>query len=306
MRQPSLRFAVLLLAMTLVGACVATPAMRPPSEVPFLRQADGRIIVFALIDGAGPFPLIIDTGASVTVLDDSLVAELGLAARGVEVTVHGVGGASSAPAYEPISVALGADELSLPWVVGIDLPGSSDARGILGVDALAQRTIEIDSGARMLRLRSDRYAPPPGAGTSRSNMVIDTNGLPHVEIRVNNTRGLALIDTGLGGMIIDPAFAARAGVPLSADPVEFRDVTNEATAVQRTGRARLRIGQAFWIVERVALLRPEVLDRLDAGERTEAVLGASVFSETTLVLDFTSRRLYVLGDVGQLVSRRTL
>lgn len=284
---------LLLAAGLMLAGCAALPAPTPV-EVPLERQADGRLIVQATIGGFGPYPFIVDTGSSATVLDTQLVEELGLSVRVTGVTVHGVAGAATATAFESVPVGLGGEAITPPWIVGFNLPEVTDARGVIGVDVLSQRTVEIEGDAAVMRLGRTRYAPPEGSSVSRSALVIDAHGLPHVEVRVNSSRGLALVDTGLAGMIIDPAFARRARVPLSDESLRLVDAVNEETAVRRTGRAQLHIGRARWTVGRIALLRPAVLDQLDAGEPTEAILGASVFANSTVVIDFERGHFYIV------------
>jgi predicted aspartyl protease len=297
-----MRLTPLLAAALLVAGCVSTLPPPPPAPIPaqvaLHRQPDGRILVDAVIDGHGPYPFVLDTGSSVTVLDLALVVELGLASQGYDVTVHGVVSQSSAPAFESVSVGLGDDAIAPPWVVGLDIAGLSGARGVIGIDVLSQRVIEIDHGRGVVRFGRHAYDPPTNRDYSRANLVIDSFGLPHVLVHINNRQGLALLDTGLSGMIIDPTFAARARVPVSTRPADLVDVLSESIPAPRTGRARLQIGKARWVIERVALLRPAVLDRLDAGAPVVAVLGATVFEDTMLVFDFMSGALYIVERAG--------
>jgi predicted aspartyl protease len=294
-----MRLTLLFAAALLAASCASRPPPLPrPVEVPLIRQADGRILVEATVDGHGPYPFVLDTGSSVTVIDLALVAELGLATQGLDVTVHGVVSASAAPAFDSVALGFAEDVIAPPWVVGLDIGGLETARGVIGVDVLSQRVIEIDRARGVVRFGRYAYEPPPDRSYSRAELVTDSFGLPHVQVHVNDEPGLALVDTGLSGMIMDPAFAARADVPMIARPIELIDVLNESIPAPRTGRARLRIGRARWTIERIALLRPAVLDRLDAGAPVEAVLGASVFENTLLVLDFKSGALFIVERRG--------
>jgi hypothetical protein len=290
------RGALLIAALASLAACASGPERPPPLEVPMQRQADGRIVVEVMTGGRGPYPFVLDTGASVTILDLNLVAELGLGATGEDVIVHGVAASATAPVFQALPISIGGEDISPPWVVALDLSHLGIARGVLGVDVLRQRVLEIDGDLEVVRFGSAPYAPLPAHDTSRADLVVDVHGLPHVEVTINNAKGLALIDTGLGGMIIDPAFAARARVPVEDVPIELVDVMSEAAASRRSGRARLRVGDASWRIDRIALLRPSVLDEIDAGAPTEAILGARVFANTTLVLDYGQSRLFVVDQ----------
>jgi predicted aspartyl protease len=285
-----------LVALLTAAACATVNVAAPPlTELPLERQSDGRLILQVLVDGAGPYPFVLDTGASVTILDPTLLDELSLAPAGYDVVVHGVTGSASAPAYAGVALGLGDDVISPSFVVAMDLTHLRTARGVLGMDVLRKRVVEIDGDLEVIRLGRVAYTPPQsGVVVTRAKLVVDVHGLPHVLVTVNNAEGLALVDTGLGGMIIDPSFATRARVPMTQGPLNLVDVMSEEAAAPRSGRALLRIGRARWTVNRIALLRPAVLDQLDAGAPTEAILGADVFSETTLVLDFESGDVYII------------
>jgi predicted aspartyl protease len=280
------------LVLTTACAIAATPV---PSEIALVRESDGRMLAPVRIDGAGPYLFVLDTGASVTAFDTMLVEELGLARESFEVTVFGVSGASIAPAHQAVTLGLGDDHIALPWVVALDLPDIAGARGVLGMDVLAQRVIEIDGDRSVLRLWRAPFAPPSNLAWSRAELVLGPYDLPHVVVRINGEEGLALVDTGLAGMIVDPAFAERAGVPEDNRPIELVDVLHAPTLAPRSGRARLRIGEARWTIERVALIRPRVLDELEFGERIEAILGVGVFGSSSLVIDIGERALYVIA-----------
>jgi hypothetical protein len=103
---------------------------------------------------------------------------------------------------------------------------------------------------------------------------------------------VALLDTGLGSMILVPDFAHRALVVSREAPVALVDVMSGVTASRRSGRATLQVGRSRWTIEQVALVRPPVLDVLD--KPADLILGAAVFRDSSLVLDFERRELYLV------------
>jgi hypothetical protein len=82
-------------ALSLIGAsAVASPLLAAAQSAVFVPQEGatlpmldfgGRPVVEVAINGKGTYKLILDTGASVTVLDTSLAAELALAGTDAEV-----------------------------------------------------------------------------------------------------------------------------------------------------------------------------------------------------------------------------
>ena len=137
--------------------------------------------------------------------------------------------------------------------MSLDLSHLRIARGVLGVDVLSRRVVEIDGDENVVRFGVGPYSPPGHLIASRTELVPEAHGLPLVPAAVNDTEGLALIDTGLGGMIIVPDFAARAGVPMTGGPMNLVDVLSENAATPRSGRARLSVANARWTIQRIAL-----------------------------------------------------
>ncbi len=65
------------IVLLVVGASFSTHA--EPDGIALSIDAPGAVIVPASIDGAGPFPFLLDTGSSHSVVSRSLAARLGLA-----------------------------------------------------------------------------------------------------------------------------------------------------------------------------------------------------------------------------------
>ena len=285
----------LALIATLLGASGCVTA-RPSTiaELPFERRDDGRIVVEVMLNERGPYPMMLDTGAGATLLEPDLVAELGLAAQDEPVTLHSVDNTIIAPAFAGVVVGMGAARASTPWVVALDHPENA-ARGVLGMDALAGRIVEIDGRDDVVRLHADRYAPPPRAKVvARVPLVTGFAGLPQASVRVNGRSGLALIDTGMAGVIVDPDFAARARLRTTLDPLNITDVTRTSTRVTRSGRARLEIGDARWSMENVVVYRPAVFDHLARAHPTDLILGVRAFEALSLVIDTSDSELLVV------------
>src|SRR5664280_1006622 len=89
-------FASLVLAATLVPALTAeTHCPGNVASLPFLLVNRHQIILPVSINHAGPYDLLLDTGAQMTTLDSSLAVELRLDKQG-EALVEGIGSRQSA------------------------------------------------------------------------------------------------------------------------------------------------------------------------------------------------------------------
>jgi hypothetical protein len=142
----------------------------PPIELPEGQQAvqleviegpGGSVLVFipVMISGQGPFRFALDTGASQTLVDSSLVEELGLAVTGEIGPVTGVVGATIADEVQIEEWSIG--EIALPAItaVGLELAagaGHAQFRGLLGADILRRfQVITLDFDRQLLIVGED-------------------------------------------------------------------------------------------------------------------------------------------------------
>ena len=164
--------------LALAGFCVATPSVtgspaftrggpdaRAAVEIAFdftTRQP----IVPVKVNGGPPVPFVIDTGASIHVVDSEIAGRAGTVNRspremagGGESTVH-------AEIAEPLTFEAG----GLRWpaqraaVVNLGYGRTKHFAGLIGAPVLMRYTVQFDFAARSLRLLdSSSYTPPAGA-----------------------------------------------------------------------------------------------------------------------------------------------
>ena len=127
----------------------------PSSTAVSLREADTRMTVAVMINGAGPFRFIVDSGATRTVISSRLAALLSLPSAGM-ASLHAVGGESQVETVRIDRLALGALPAQ-PIVAPILEEANLGCAGILGIDALAGKKVVIDLIAnRMTVVPADR------------------------------------------------------------------------------------------------------------------------------------------------------
>lgn len=153
-------------AASLVGAALARPAVaaavpQPPAPNPpapgapeaVASQTDSadRMTVKVRVNGQGPFPFVVDTGAERSTLAADLAAQMMLPS-GPPIIVHGVAGAITTPSALVEELAVGSRRLrdvALPLLNRSDM----DAAGVLGIDALQGQRVELDFLHRELRVQ---------------------------------------------------------------------------------------------------------------------------------------------------------
>lgn len=158
------RKALLTLAALQLTACdiaaparVSVPADSLAGEVPFrLAGAGGAMLLVAvMVNGDGPYDLVLDTGATLTCLDSQLVSDLELPrAAGAFGYGAGVGGSGRVDLVRVDSIRLGeaqAEELTacvldlahLGQLHGVGASGTR-VHGLLGLNFLRNYRVTLD------------------------------------------------------------------------------------------------------------------------------------------------------------------
>lgn len=118
-----------------------TPAhgITVPAEIRHGDQGSTLVVVQVLIHGKGPYPMALDTGASLTLIDRTLADKVGLKVVGSPEEITGVGGAQR---VTPVSISqwsLGQAQLPAMTITTApltDLKSSAQVDGLLGSDVL--------------------------------------------------------------------------------------------------------------------------------------------------------------------------
>ena len=132
--------------------CLRAVAANPVSadlRTNFKIAEDYKIIVRVAINGAGPFDLLLDTGASRTVLDEKLAAQLRLPRVGTE-KVSGILGSADARVVHTESLSLAGGVVEGLDVYSANISGG--VRGLLGEDFLRNFDVLIDYSHKTIRL----------------------------------------------------------------------------------------------------------------------------------------------------------
>jgi hypothetical protein len=178
---------------------IIVEATEPKYAAPTRRDRIGRIWAPVLIDGKGPYRMVLDTGANhsaITARTAQLMDSELVAANSTRVT--GFTGSSIMPTVhvnhmEVGELYMGSTELPvLPDVFG-------GAQGVLGIEGLYDKRIVADFGADKLTITRSHGEPAPSGFTPVPLRVV--NGLLVATVRVGRIRAKAIIDTGAQGTV---------------------------------------------------------------------------------------------------------
>lgn len=202
-----------------------------------------RLRVSARVDGRGPFPFLVDTGADHSVLSVELARALKLPSAGV-ARVNGIAGSAIAPRAAVGRLEAGGRKLErFPAAL---LPREYlGALGLIGLDLLAGQRVDIDFPRRRMDLRRSRGfgAAEPGEivvrGKSRFGKLI------LVDSTVRREPVYVVLDTGAQDSIGNAALRgliARRRRAAIAKPVELRSVTGQTLEGELDELAELTLG----------------------------------------------------------------
>jgi predicted aspartyl protease len=233
----------LLLMLTVTSAVPAAARAQSPPEVvvesneprfvaPTQRDKIGRIWAPVLIDGRGPFRMVLDTGASDSALTAPVAAALGLVPKPSDiVVVQGVAGSAIVPTVRVDSLIVGdLDVTSATLPIIADALGG--AEGVLGTSGFSDKRIDINFlHDRITIARSHGQHAPLGFVT----LALERSGpgLLMVAGSVSQVRVHAVIDTGaersIGNEALRRALVSR---HVRGTPDQIFDVTTHVQGGQ--------------------------------------------------------------------------
>ena len=241
---------VLIFAALQTSARIDVPAAG--ATVPML-DVGGRPMVDVRINGKGPYPFILDTGATFTAIDGDLAKELALPqGRDVEsestvrVDEFRVGDA----------VAHGFLAGSLPGMLG-GLGGANPPRGVLSAAAFPGQLVVLDYPGKRVTIKPGAL---PAADNRRVFEYSASEALPVVPVRVAGHVYRIHLDSGSpGGVMLPMKYVAE--LPLAAPPVEVghaRTVAGTFPVQSATVTGAIEIGEYMLDLKEVRFsdLRP--------------------------------------------------
>lgn len=224
------------------GSCGPRPspdASSPATIAVHTFDQKGAVIVLApvCVDGQGPYPFILDTGAAVSGVDQSLVAKLHLrSTSGPSIAGVGCSGQSSSVAVSTWSL----DGIPLPSgrsLPSVDVSGGGDApAGLLGSDVLSRfGSFRLDYHAGRVTVP----APPPAPAAMTADVKVvraEDQVVITAPVAIGGESALFAVDTGASRSVVGRTLAQRLHMP-SLGTVSVRGVAcaSDASIVHISG-----------------------------------------------------------------------
>jgi predicted aspartyl protease len=286
--------------VALLAACAHDPNdcyLERAAEMP-VRMASGAILVPVRIDGTAT-EMMLDTGASSSLLSEEAAPRLGLAEDNRQTLITGVGGAAVSRHARVRSLEVGGQtwtSLSLPIVrLAHKFTGAPLPAGILGADRLSEFDVELDFPHGQMRLwhvahcGGDfvRWSLPhyvvPLARHSQNQMIAPAE--------INGHKVTALVDWGAAGTTVTGWFTTSLGVTpemLASDRLIATSGLDQSRLPTRVHRfEELRIGAEVF---RHPTLFVADLHLHDVG----MTLGANFVRRRRIWLSYATRQMFVV------------
>jgi predicted aspartyl protease len=274
---------------------VVVSAPEPRYVAPTTRDRIGRIWAPVLINGEGPFRLVLDTGASRSAITQRVVDRLRLPVHVDSVRLRGVTGTGVASSIRAETLEVG-DLLVEGSTMPIVADAFGGAEGVLGAEGLADKRIAIEFRKDRIDIRRSR-SQKPSPGFMAVPFKFSQNRGMRVDVRVGPVKAVGLIDTGsqvtVGNLALREALSRRRGAN-----GEMEDAIIGVTQdIQQATRIRIpSIVAGDLLVRNAEILFSDlyIFDHWKLSSKPALLIGMDVLGVLdTLIIDYRRSELQV-------------
>ena len=274
---------------------IAVPAVEdgPEFATPTTLDRIGRIVAPVMINGRGPFKLMVDTGANRSLITTTVADMLGIDYLSAPlVTMNGVTGSAEVPAVAIERLEAGElvfEGMQVP-VLAPHLVGGAD--GILGIAGLREQRLVVD-------FDRDRVTISRSKLWETSLLRIDAHrvagGLLAVKGRVGRIKVVAIMDTG--GQITLGNRALQAALRSEAKHQTEVLGTTETVIMGDTARVPdIRFGEVSIRRVRVTFGDFHIFDVWDLNDEPALIIGMDVLGAMgAFMIDFRLAEIHLRG-----------
>ncbi|MBZ6379301.1 hypothetical protein B5C34_08480 [Pacificimonas flava] len=251
-----------------------------------------RMTVDVTVNGSGPYPFVIDTGAERTMVTHELAADLGLP-RGGDAFVHTISGLHKVPLFTVEELDVAGDGL-----VGLLAPAVEarrlGAQGLLGLDSLQNSRVRFDMRDGIMTVEPSAVDQVP-ARYQRGVITITAERrlgrMILTEARLNGVRVKVVLDTGAQVTVANEALReALLRRAKEQEGVELVGVLGDSLQGELAHVRRLEIDKILISGGALVFSDAPVFAQLDLAGEPAILLGMSMLrSFDSVMVDFPNR-----------------
>ncbi|HEV2230094.1 MAG TPA: retroviral-like aspartic protease family protein [Steroidobacteraceae bacterium] len=280
---------------------IVVQAPEPRFVAKTTRDRIGRIWAPVLIDGKGPFRLVLDTGANHSAVIPSTAATLGSPGAATATVVTGFTGSAVVPTIsvdrmEVGDLLLGAT--TLPVVADV----FGGAQGVLGNEGLAGKRILADFSHDRLEIATS-HGEPAHVGFSVVHLKIVEGGLLLADIKVGGIHCKAIIDTGAQGTVgnLPLQEALMRHPPRNTKRAQVEGVTLDVQTGENVPAPEIEMGGLTITGVHIIFGDMYLFQHWHMADKPVLLLGMDLLgSFDVLIIDYRMRELQIRLDRGSL------
>jgi predicted aspartyl protease len=276
---------------------VTVAAPEPRYVAPTLRDRIGRIWAPVLINGEGPFRLVLDTGANRSAVTAKVAETLGLPIEeSNRVTLHGVTGSALAATIQAERLEVGDLLIERPQLLIVE-DAFGGAEGVLATEGLKDKRITIEFRRDRIEIaHSRRQQAPDGFATipvqlAKARVITS-------DARVGRLKVKAIIDTGAQQTIGNLALRDQLLAMRKKLQEQEQEVVGMTGAMQSGPNARvpsISLGEILINSANITFVDLHIFRHWGYVDEPVLMIGMDVLGLLdTLIIDYRRRELQVL------------
>lgn len=273
------------------------------------ESVNGLVYVEARINGSNPVPMVLDTGASDSIVSPSVARLLRLlTASSIQAAGPGRGSDETMPVASGVMMDIGPIELknrniAVLAVDYIAVQAGHATEGILSVGAFAPRVVEVDYQAKRVRfIDAPDFFPSP---ESVEVPVVIGGNVPLVRAEIGlpdggSTSGTFILDSGAANTMVllsKPFIGRHPELLQTGDRIDLPPVEAVGGKIEmKAGRiAFLRIGP-FTFKHPIAVFALNGAGVLD-NPQVDGIIGTGVLERFCVAYDYSRSRIFLAPEI---------
>lgn len=267
----------------------------PDSVLAASSDVSDRVTVPVVVNGRGPFPFMVDTGSTRTVVSDALAAQLRLP-LGENLLIKAATGPAETNSVRVANLSVGAlhlTNLRAPVLERVNLGGL----GILGLDAVSNQKLVMDFRKKqMLLTKSTQRGEDPFAITVQARSKYGQ--LLLVDCDVEGMPLYVILDTGSAATIGNMTMRATLARHRQSNEVQVISVTGDSVSAPVGILPQLDVGHVRVMNQPIAYADLYTFSEFGLHDKPAMLLGMNTLRHFARVsIDFPRREVrFLLED----------